>query len=59
MLRLAIDRDILICTGNPSYSREHPYFFHFSRRLFVTTLTLDSAMAAPAIIGLSRNPVTG
>lgn len=35
------------------------YFFHFSRRLFPTTLTLLSAMAAPAIMGLSKKPVTG
>ena len=35
------------------------YFFHFSRRLLVTTLTLLRAMAAPAIIGLSKNPFTG
>ena len=35
------------------------YFFHFRRRLLVTTLTLLRAMAAPAIMGLSRKPFTG
>ena len=35
------------------------YFFHFKRRLLVTTLTLLKAMAAPAIMGLSRKPFTG
>lgn len=35
------------------------YFFHFRRRLLVTTLTLLKAMAAPAIMGLSRKPFTG
>ena len=34
-------------------------FFLRSLRLFATTLTLLSAIAAPAIIGFSRNPVTG
>ena len=34
-------------------------FFLFSRRLLVTTLTLLNAMAAPAIIGFSRKPLTG
>lgn len=31
----------------------------FSRKLFVTTVTELIAMAAPAIIGLSRKPVNG
>src|SRR5690606_35138023 len=35
------------------------YFFHFSLRLLLTTLTLLRAMAAPAIIGLSRKPLIG
>ena len=34
-------------------------FFLFSRRLLLTTLTLLMAMAAPAIIGLSRKPLIG
>ena len=29
------------------------------RKLFVTTLTLLNAMAAPAIIGLSKKPLIG
>ncbi len=32
---------------------------YFKRRLLLTTLTLLSAMAAPAIIGSSRKPFTG
>lgn len=35
------------------------YFFHFNRKLLLTTLTLLSAIAAPAIIGLSMNPLIG
>ena len=35
------------------------YYFHLSLRLFVTTLTLLIAIAAPAIIGLSKNPEIG
>lgn len=35
------------------------YLFLFSRRLLVTTLTLLNAMAAPAIMGFSRKPLTG
>ena len=35
------------------------YFFHFKRRLLVTTLTLLNAIAAPAIIGFNKNPLTG
>jgi hypothetical protein len=32
---------------------------NFNRRLFATTLTELNAIAAPAIIGSSRNPFTG
>lgn len=32
---------------------------HFSRKLLDTTLTLLSAIAAPAIIGFNKNPVNG
>ena len=39
--------------------RSPGYFFHFSRKLLATTLTLLSAMAAPAIMGLSKKPFTG
>jgi hypothetical protein len=35
------------------------HFIYFSLRLLLTTLTLLNAMAAPAIIGLRRNPVKG
>jgi hypothetical protein len=34
-------------------------FLVFNLRLFVTTLTELRAIAAPAIIGLSINPVSG
>ena len=34
-------------------------FFFLNLRLFVTTLTLLNAMAAPPIMGLSRKPQTG
>ena len=34
------------------------YFFHFKRKLLLTTLTLLNAIAAPAIIGSSKNPLT-
>ena len=34
-------------------------FSHFSRKLFDTTLTLLSAIAAPAIIGFNKNPLSG
>ena len=37
----------------------YAYFFHFNLKLFVTTLTLLIAIAAPAIIGLSKNPFIG
>lgn len=42
----------------PSFFRALPPFA-FSRRLFATTLTLLRAMAAPASIGFSRNPLSG
>lgn len=35
------------------------YFFHFNRKLLLTTLTLLSAIAAPAIMGSNRNPLMG
>ena len=35
------------------------YFRHFNRKLLLTTLTLLNAIAAPAIIGLSRKPFIG
>jgi hypothetical protein len=35
------------------------YFENFNLRLLVTTLTLLSAIAEPAIIGLRRNPFIG
>jgi hypothetical protein len=35
------------------------YFAYFSLRLLLTTLTLLSAIADPAIIGLRRNPFMG
>jgi len=34
-------------------------FASFKRRLFITTLTELNAIAAPAIIGSTRNPLTG
>lgn len=34
-------------------------FFVFKRKLLETTLTLLNAIAAPAIIGFSKNPVIG
>jgi hypothetical protein len=34
-------------------------FCHFRRRLFMTTETELRAMAAPAIMGLRRNPLRG
>ena len=34
-------------------------FFHFNRKLLLTTLTLLIAIAAPAIIGLSKKPLIG
>ena len=33
-------------------ARKQLYFIHFNRRLFKTTLTLDSAMRAEAAIGV-------
>gem|GEM_PF-4239286 len=41
------------------YASFFSYFFHFNRKLLLTTLTLLNAIAAPAIIGLRRNPHTG
>lgn len=35
------------------------YAFHFNRKLLLTTLTLLNAIAAPAIIGSSKNPFIG
>lgn len=43
----------------PQVSAARSHFFHFSLRLLVTTLTLLRAIAAPAIMGLSRKPFTG
>lgn len=38
----------------------YPYNFeNLRRRLLLTTLTLLSAIAAPAIIGSSKNPLRG
>ena len=34
-------------------------FLYFKNKLFVTTLTLLSAMAAPASIGSNKNPLKG
>src|SRR5690606_2949058 len=35
------------------------YFLHFSSKLLLTTLTLLSAIAAPAIIGFNKKPLMG
>lgn len=48
------------CVHRHLHAIDHTYyFFHFNRRLLLTTLTLLSAIAPPAIIGLSRNPLKG
>ena len=53
--------------NNINHPKEHKsntqhkqcYLFNFSLRLFVTTLTLLNAIAAPAIIGFNRKPLIG
>lgn len=52
-----VAENIMLMAGDIHHLTE--ISLHFNRRLFVTTDTELSAIAAPAIIGLSKNPLIG